>query len=300
MLNTLLYLGTILIWGSTWFVIKFQLGVVSPSLSVAYRFAIASALLFMWCAMKKFPLRYSLQDHVFMALQGFFLFGTNYHLAYGATHYLTSGINAVLFSSVMIFNIFNAFLFLKTPVTLTTALGATLGLAGIATVFWPEIASVQLAETQFVGMAYSVGGAVCASFGNLISAKLQKRALPITITNAFGMGYGSLLTFLYLFAVGQPIQFDFSKPYVLSLIYLSIVGSMLAFGCYLSLLGRIGPQRAAYALILTPIVALAVSTLFENYSWSAFSFAGILLILIGNILIMLKPRNKIHLSPQKL
>ncbi len=290
MSQILLYLGAILIWGSTWFIIRFQLGVVAPQVSVAYRFAIAALLLFGWCRFRKSKIRFTLEDHAFMLLQGLFLFGLNYHLAYLANGLLTSGVNAVIFSSVMIFNMINAAIFFRSRIQLETVLGAALGLTGIASVFWSELSSIELAKEPLIGMAYSLGAAISASYGNMISARHQNKGLPVTETNAFAMGYGALLTFLLLIFSKKEFNFDWHLPYIGSLIYLSIFGSIFAFGIYLKLLGRIGPQRAGYALVITPIVALLISTIYEGFVWTRHAYLGVILIFLGNILIMSKKR----------
>jgi drug/metabolite transporter (DMT)-like permease len=299
MTDFLLYIGTILIWGSTWFAIKFQLGIVAPEVSVAYRFAIASVFLFLWCFLKKSNLRFTLTDHIFMILQGLFLFSINYQFAYLATRYLTSGLNAVIFSTVMIFNIINSAIFFKSGVSIRVAVGATFGLLGICIVFNSDFSNLNLSSGPLVGMAFSMGGAALASYGNIISARHQRRSLPVTETNAFAMGYGALLTFVVLIFKKSPITFDSSSTYIGSLLYLSVFGSILAFGFYLKLLGRIGPQRASYALILTPIVALAISTYFEGFIWTPNVFLGIGFILCGNVLVLTKKKARLLTTIQE-
>jgi drug/metabolite transporter (DMT)-like permease len=286
--DLLLSIGTVLIWGSTWFAIKFQLGKVSPEVSVVYRFAIASLILFGWCWIRKLKLRFTLRDHLLMMLQGLFLFSLNYQLAYFATQYLTSGINAVVFSTILIFNLMNSAIVYKIRITLLAAVAAVLGLTGIVIVFSSEFATLDLSSGPIFGFICSLGGALIASCGNMISLRHSKRSLPVTETNAFAMGYGALLTFIFLVLRGKSFSFDLSPSYVGSLLYLSIFGSIFAFGCYLKLLGRIGAHRAAYPLLLTPVVALGISTLFEHYVWSAHAVFGVFLIFVGNGLILLR------------
>lgn len=282
----LVYWATILIWGSTWFAIRFQLGTVSPDVSVAYRFSIASILLFIWCFFKKGRMKYSWTDHGFLALQGLLMFSVNYQLGYLANAYLTSGINAVVFSTVMIFNIFNSALFYKKGITLRTAVGSSLGILGITTVFWPELTSFELSSGPIIGILCSIGNALLASLGNMVCVRNQSKNLPITETNAYAMGYGAILSYVLLILRGSSFTFEYTWTYVASLVYLSIFGSIVAFGCYLKLLSWVGAQRAAYALILTPIVALLISTFFENYAWTPEALIGVVLILGGNFLVL--------------
>lgn len=290
MINVLFYTVTILIWGSTWLGIKFQLGTVDPALSVAYRFAMAALILFFWCLVRRLPMRFSRGDHFYIALQGVFLFALNYLLFYLAELQITSGLAAVAFSTIVVMNLVNGRIFLGTPVEVKVLFGGALGMSGLVLLFWPEMSAVNFSGPVVVGVSLSFVATYLASLGNIISARNQRLKLPVVQTNAFGMAYGSLCMALVVMISGAPLTFDLSAPYVLSLIYLALFGSVIAFGCYLSLVGRIGPGRAAYATLLFPVVALALSTLWEDYRWSLPSICGIILILCGNYLALTKVR----------
>lgn len=293
MQNILLYLGTVLSWGSTWYAIKFQLGIVSPDVSIGYRFILASFVLFCWCFFRGLNLQFSLKNHLFLISQGIFLFSLNYLCLYWATNYLASGLNAVVFSTIMIFNIINSAIFYRTSVNLSVVVGAILGICGIAIIFWPQLSTLDFSSSAMMGMMLGLAGAGSASWGNMLSARNQKNHLPVMESNAYAMAYGGLFTFILAFIQGVPITFDWSVSYVGSLFYLSFLGSIVAFGCYLTLLGRIGASKAAYALLLTPVVALVISTIFEDFSWSDGAIVGVGFIFLGNILVLLKksPRN---------
>lgn len=282
--NGLLYSLTILIWGSTWFAIKFQVGVVDPALSVAYRFALASAILFVYCLVVRRRLRFSLRVHAFMMLQGTLLFGINYLLFYQSTAHLTSGLVAVIFSTVVLMNMVNGAFFLGTRIRGRVLLGAGIGLLGMAMVFWPELDSFHLAEGGSLGLLLGIAATYSASLGNIVSARNQRHAIPIIQANAYGMAYGALLMLGCALASGAQPDFEASWPYVLSWLYLALFGSVVAFGCYLTLLGRIGADRAAYATLLFPMVALAISGIFEDYRWTAQAVLGMGFILLGNFL----------------
>jgi drug/metabolite transporter (DMT)-like permease len=297
--NALLYAGTVLIWGSTWFAITFQLGTVDPALSVAYRFALAAAVLFVYCALTRRRLRFGVEEHLFMLLQGTLLFGVNYLLFYQATGYLTSGLVAVIFSTVIVMNIVNGALFLGTRVQGRVLLGAGIGLVGIVLVFLPELTAFDLSDKGAFGLLLSIAATFSASLGNILSARNQRRAIPIIQTNAYGMTYGALLIFGYALAAGAPLAFDPSPAYIISLGYLALFGSIAAFGCYLTLLGRIGADRAAYATLLFPVVALAISTVFEGYRWTAYGLTGMSLVLIGNFLVLSRPGTLGRLSGRR-
>jgi drug/metabolite transporter (DMT)-like permease len=284
MANLLFYLATILIWGSTWLAIKFQLGSVAPAWSVTYRFALASLILLVWCLISKRSLRFSVTEHLFIALQGICLFALNYLLFYLAELHITSGLAAVAFSTIIAMNLINGRLFLGTAIDMRVLSGGGAGLAGLILLFWPELAAVNFSSEVIGGTLLCLAATYLASLGNILSARNQQRKLPIIQTNALGMTYGTLCMALISWLSGAPISFDLSPQYLISLIYLALFGSVIAFGCYLSLIGRIGAGKAAYATLFFPLVALLLSTFFESYRWTLSGIAGIALILCGNIL----------------
>ncbi len=293
-MNTfLLYAGTVLIWGSTWLAIKYQLGLVAPELSIAYRFALAALILMAYCAATSKSMRYSLRDHVGMATLGLFLFSANYFVFYLATFDLTSGLIAVVFSGIVVTNIIFGALILGNPIRPRVALGAAFGVAGLVTVFWPEIQNFDLANHGSKGLLLSIAGTLIASLGNMASASNQRRGLPVLQANAYGMTYGALFMFGVALTRGQPLIFDTSLLYVGSLLYLALFGSVFAFGFYLTLLGRIGADKAAYATVLFPLIALGLSTVFEGYQWSAGAIIGMVLVLLGNVLVLSRKRRQI-------
>lgn len=281
-----LYAAAVLIWGSTWFAIRFQLGEVAPEVSVAYRFALASALLLAYSALRGLPLRFTWREHGWMAAQGLLLFCVNYLVFYEASARLTSGLIAVVFSTIVLMNILNGALLLGRPVEARPVAAALLGLAGIALVFWPEVAAMGASGVVFTGVALSLAGTLVASWGNIASARNQRHGLPVIQSNAYGMAWGALIMAAWAALRGVPFDYDPAPAYTLSLLYLSVFGSVLAFGSYLTLLGRIGPERAAYATVLFPVVALALSTLFEGYRWTPAGLAGLALVLAGNLLVL--------------
>ena len=286
MANFLFYTITVLIWGSTWLGIKFQLGVVDPALSVSYRFALAALILFAWCFARRLPLKFSRGEHLFIAMQGVFLFAVNYLLFYLAELQITSGLAAVVFSTIVVMNLINGRLFLGTPIEVKVLVGGALGMVGLVLLFWPDMAATDFSGPIFVGMLLSFAATYLASLGNILSVRNQRHKLPIIQTNAFGMAYGSACMALIVLVSGTSITIEMTAPYLVSLVYLALFGSVIAFGCYLSLVGRIGAGRAAYATLLFPVVALGLSTFWEGYSWTLHGVCGIILILSGNYLAM--------------
>jgi drug/metabolite transporter (DMT)-like permease len=290
-MNATLYLVTILCWGTSWLVTKLHLGVVAPEVSLVYRFVIAAVLTYAICIALKKPMRFPLAQHRFMALQGLFLFSTNFLLIYLGTQYLTSGLVAIVFSLVVVFNIFGQTILFRTPLESRVLLGAALGLSGLSVVFWPEIAAFDLAKEGTRGLLLCLAGTVSASCGMLTSAWNQsRRALPVFQTNAYGMSYGAALTLLYCLANGSRFNFDPSPIYIGSLLHLSLLASVTAFWTYLTLVGRIGAGRAGYVTAVFPLVALALSTLVEGYTWSLAAGVGVALILLGNVAILSRPK----------
>jgi drug/metabolite transporter (DMT)-like permease len=288
MQNAIYYLVPVLIWGSTWFAITFQLGIVPPQLSVAYRFLLAAGLLFAYIFARKLPIAFSRRDHAYMALQGLLLFSFNYFLVYLSEFYISSGMAAILFSTLIVMNVLFGRLFLGTPIQPRVLAGAFVGLVGIAFIFAPEVASFNLRGGAGLGLLLAMLSAATASLGNIASARNQKHNIPVIQANAFGMAYGSGLMFIVSWISGVDLSFDPSPSYVLSLFYLALFGSVIAFGAYLTLLGRIGAGRAAYTMILFPVVALVLSTIFEGMTWSGPQFGGVALVLAGNGLVALR------------
>jgi len=289
MTNTVLYFTTVLIWGSTWLAIKYQLGVVDVEVSIAYRFGLASVVLLLFCLLTKKSLRFDLRSHAWMALLGLCLFSGNYMFMYIATGHITTGLVSVGFCSMVVMNIILSKIFFSTDISNRVLVGATLGMFGIAMVFWPEIQNFDLADKGAYGLLLVMVGTLFASFGNMVSSRNQKSGMPVMQANAWGMAYGAIFMALFALFNGQEFNFDPSFDYIWSLAYLAIFGSVIAFGCYLTLLGNIGPEKAVYSIVLFPLVALSLSTVFENYHWPIEAVVGVPLVLWGNVLVLTKP-----------
>ncbi|MCP4326912.1 MAG: DMT family transporter [Alphaproteobacteria bacterium] len=266
--------------------VKFQIGVVPAEISVAYRFAFAALFMFGWAVVRRLPLRFSPCDHLFIALQGATIFSTNFFLLYLAAAYLTTGLIAVVFSTASALTmLFNAALARRPPPS-RVALGAALGTAGIAAVFWPELIDLSFGAGAGLGLILCVGGTSSFALGSLVSARNQAAGLSVRGSTAWAMAYGTAFLALFAWTRGESLAFDPAFPYVGSLLYLATFGSVVAFACYFALLGRIGAERAAYATVLFPIVALSISTVFEDYSWTLLAFGGVCLTLVGNVLVL--------------
>lgn len=281
-----LYLITVLIWGSTWIAIKFQLGHVDPMVSVIYRFGLASAVLFVFCKALRLSLKFSLKEHLFMALLGVCLFSINYWLIYQAEIYLTSGIASVVFSSLVFFNIANNALFRGVAVNRKTLIGALVGIFGICLIYMREISSFSLADQGVKGLILALSSVMLGSLGNITSARNTKAQIPVIQANAFGMAYGTLSLVVVALCMGKTFDFFFSLPYIVSLTFLSLFGSIVAFCTYLTLTGTMGADKASYAITVVPVVALIISTFAEGYVWTIPALAGLGFVLAGNIIVL--------------
>lgn len=285
--NLGLYLASVLIWGSTWLAITFQLGRVPAEVSVAYRFALASGMLFAWCAVRRLRLAYSVSEHGWMALQGGLLFGVNYVLVYLAEEQIASGLVALIFSTMVFWNIAATRVFLGTKVVRSAVGAALLGVSGVGLVVWPELENGGGGRGSVVlGVGLALVSTVSASLGNIVAARNQRAGLPVMQANAWGMLYGAASVAAYAVAAGRAWAFEMTPAYVGSLAYLALFGSVIAFGAYLTLVGRIGADRAGYVGAMVPVVAVVLSTAFEGMVWHVATVGGIGLVVAGNVSVL--------------
>ncbi len=277
-----------LIWGSTWLAITFQLGVVASEYSVAYRFALAALLLALWCRASGRSLSFSRRDHAFLALQGVLMFGVNYIAIYEAERYLTSGLVAVLFSTAVFMNPIGMKLAFGAALGSRTMLAATLGVAGVVLLFLPELATVRQSATVGLGIAFGLAGTALSTGGSLIAVRNHRANVGVLAGTAWGMAWGALTAVLVAVATGVPWSFDARPAYWLSLAYLALFGSVVAFAAYFTLIRKAGVAVAGYTGVATPVIAVLLSTLFEGFAWTPTAALGVALAIAGNA-IALKP-----------
>ena len=277
-----LYAAVVLIWGSTWIAIPLQLGVVAEEVSVAWRFALGSLSLFIYAAATGRQIRIPLRHYGMVILMGALMFSANYLFTYYSINYVTSGLVAVMFSLIVVFNAFFERIFFGRPLERRLIIASVLGVAGVAFMFWPEVRTFNLQDESLYGVTLALIAVVLASIGNMAAIVNTNRHLPVVSMNAHGMAWGAAVSLVVSALAGKEIGFLFQPGYIVSLLYLSVFGSAVAFGCYLALLRQIGSARAAYTAVLFPIVALILSTLFENYAWTPQAMIGVLFILAGN------------------
>ena len=282
-MNLSLYALTVLIWGTTWIAIKWQLGVTPPPVSIAWRFWIAAFVLFALLRLMRRPIWPPRAAWRFLAAQGLALFCINFLCFYYAEQIVPSGLVAVVFSTAPLLNSINGRLFMGRKLQPSAIVGALLGLIGIACLFEQQMAGHAGDLVMWRGLAIAFLGTLCFSAGNLLSSRMQGMGLHPLVTNGWAMLIGASVLTAGSLVAGLPFAFEPGPRYLGALLYLAIPGSVIGFTAYLTLVGRIGPERAAYCTVLFPIVALAVSTVFEGYQWSVLAVVGLMLVVAGNL-----------------
>lgn len=288
-----LFATVVFVWGTSWLPLRLQLGVVAPEVSGFWRFAIADAIMFIWLIASGDRIRFALADHARFALLGALLFSFNFLCAYYAGFYLTSGLLAVVFSLAAVVNPLLAAVIWRAPPEGTVVLGAVLGVAGVALLFGPEIVVTQASRDTAIGLTLVSMATLSFCAGNMCSAAYQQRGISVLSANSWGMLYGTLWFALVAVLRGEPFIVEWSARYLLSVFWLIIPSTVIAFAAYLTLLGRIGAGRAGYSTVLVPVVALILSTFFENYVWTVSAALGVVLVLIGNVIVLSRGRKPV-------
>ncbi len=284
--NLILFIATLFCWSPTWYLIKFQLGYVDPLVSIFYRFFTASLIIFIYLIIKKKNLKFSLNKHIWFLFFGICLYSINYVFFYTSNTYLISAYPAIVFSTVVIMNILGEWLYFKKKPTNKTLIGAVVGMIGIIIVFNKEIFNFDFQNGTHIGLLLSLLGTFCASTGNMVHQRNLNNNFPLIETIAYAMLYGSLITLLITQLNNTELLFEFTFSYISSLAYLSIVGSIFAFIFYLRLLAKVGPGRAGYVGVVMPVIALLISTIFENLEWRLDLLIGLPILLVGAVLVI--------------
>ena len=298
-MNALLYILVVAIWGTTWIAIFLQQGPVPATVSIFWRFAIASVTMLTILLLTRRLRSLAMRDHLFCILQGCCVFGFNFWCFYTAASWINTGLESVIFSMAVLFNAINSFLFFRQTPPGRFYLAALLGLVGIITLFWDDLQVSGLSSTMLPGILLSALGTYGFSLGNMLSIRHQRRGLETLTTNSWAMLYGTLIIGLIALLRGDNFTPQWTTSYLGALFYLAIFGSVIAFGAYFTLVGRIGASNAAYSTLLFPLVALTLSTIYEGYQWHANAIIGLVLILVGNLVMFarvpagfIKPRLK--------
>jgi drug/metabolite transporter (DMT)-like permease len=265
--NVSIFAGCVLIWGTTWLAITYQLGPVAPEVSVSHRFLLAALVIAAWCRLRGLTLRFKPPEHAALALMGVAMYGFSYLFVYHAELHLASGLVAIGYSA--------------SP--LLAALGITL-------VYWPQFGGIAATRDVALGAAFTLLAVLISTSGGLLAQRNHQRGLHGWPTMAWSMAYGGMSSLIVALALGRSYAIDPRAPYLLSLLYLSVLGSVVTFAGWLTLVGRIGAARASYVGVMAPVVALFVSTLFEGFVWHPLTAAGVAVSIAGNVLVLRTPR----------
>ncbi len=275
-----------LAWGTTWYAITLQFGVVDPIVSVTYRFALAAALLFGWCALRGEKLSLTAAQHGASFGAGLFTFAIDYAFVYWAEERVNSAVVAVVFAAMALFNLI-AFRFAfgqRAPLMAWSAAG--LGVIGVGLLSWGEIVGAHMGARALSGIGLTLAAVAGASIGNVFARRGELAGASIAGATAWAMLYGTAMLALFAAATGKQWLFEWNWRYVLSLGHLALNGSVIAFVVYFGLARRRGYATASYVSALTPPVAMVVSSLFEAKTWGLLAFCGVGLVLAGQWLFL--------------
>ena len=283
-----LFAVCVIVWGTTWHAITYQLS-FPAELGVALRFAIGGAAVLLVCRVRGEALRFAPAMHAALAAQGVFLYGVSYVCVYHAERFIPSGLVAVGYSASPLLTGIGAAILFGAALRRRFVLGGMLGLAGVALIFWPEIVGPSSGEDASWGAAFTVASVLLSTIGSLVASRNRHRGMPLFPALGYGMLYGALAAAIVAAALARPMTLPTAASWWLSLVYLALAGSVLTFACFLTLQDRVGPGRAGTVGVMTPLLALVVSLVLEGFRPTAVTFAGVVLALLGNTL-MLMPR----------
>jgi drug/metabolite transporter (DMT)-like permease len=287
-----LYAITVVVWTFSWLAIHYQVGPVPTEVSVVWRFALSTPLMMILAHLHGDRLNFPLSEHIRFIGLGIFLFSTSFVLFYNAAAFIASGLLCVVFSLASIVNVFLGAVVLHAPIDRRVAAAGLLGVVGVGCLFYPQVISKTVNADVLAGLGMSLVGTLCFCVGNMISARQQQRHVPIFAASAWGMLYGTILLAVIAFAVGRPFIIDPNPVYIGAVIYLAVFATVVAFACYLTMLGRIGADRAAYVTVVTPVAAMIVSSIFEDYRFTPLASVGLVAVVIGNVLVLRSRRTR--------
>ena len=271
-----------LIWGSTWLVIRDQVSVVPASWSVAYRFLLAGLTMLVLALARRERLLFDARGWGFAVVLGVTQFCLNYDFVYRAEEHLTSGLVAAMFALLLLPNALLGWAFLGQGLSRRFLVGSLVAMAGVALLLVHEVrADSHGGHDAWLGIGFSLAAILAASVANVLQATETAKAYPMVAMLAVAMLIGALLDAATAFALSGPPVIEPRVGYFVGIVYLGVVGSAIAFTLYFNVLRVIGPAKAAYSSVITPVIAMLLSTLFEGYHWTALAVAGGLLTLVG-------------------
>jgi drug/metabolite transporter (DMT)-like permease len=279
------------IWGSTWIVIRDQLGDVPPQWSVAYRFVIAAIAMAVLGKVKGRSLLLDRQGMLAALFIGFIQFCVNYNSVYLAERHITSGVVATISALLLIPNSLLGWALLGQRPGRRFAIGSAIAVAGIGLLCLHEIRSNPAPTDEVVvGIGFTLLGLMAASFTNVYQAREQIRRHHLASLLAWSMAAGALIDILFARALAGPPTFSARPGYWLGVLYLGVFASALTFSLYFPVVRKIGPGKAAYSSVLVPVIAMSFSTAIEGYRWNAVAIAGALLTLAGMLVAISRGR----------
>jgi drug/metabolite transporter (DMT)-like permease len=276
----------VLVWGTTWHAITFQISDLAPEFGVALRFALAGATMLGLAAWRGEPLRFGARSHAALALQGSFLYGVSYVCVYHAERYVASGLVAVGYSASPLLTGLGAAALFGVAIGGRFVAGSLLSLGGVALIFWPEIARPAAGERGALGALFTVAAVLLSSVGSLAASRNRSLGVPLLPAMGFGMLYAAAAAAVLGLVLGRGFTFPSAPGWWLSLAWLALAGSALAFACFLTLQDRLGPGPAGTIGVMTPLLALVVSLLFEGFRPVALTALGAAFAVIGNAMML--------------
>lgn len=276
-----------LIWGSTWLVIRDQLGTVPASWSVCYRFGVAAAGMFVLAGFSRQSLRLDSNGLKWTILLGLMQFALNFNFVYAAEHHITSGLVAVIFALLIVPNALLGKWWLSRDFSRNFVIGSAIASAGVALLMLQEYRAAPVGgEEVLIGAALTLLAVLCASVSNVLQVAPSVSRFPTMTVLAWSMLWGALFNAAWSFAIHGPPVIELRAGYLSGVLYLAIIGSVVTFPLYFGLIRQIGPGKAAYTSVLVPVIAMLLSTLFEGYVWTAIAASGALLASLGLIIAM--------------
>jgi drug/metabolite transporter (DMT)-like permease len=282
------FILTALLWGGGALMTAFQVGSVPAPVSVGYRMTLVGLLMLGAGGLAGIRLRLAREDAVWVALQGVLFFGLAFIAFYSATRSIPSGLAALILSMSSVFAALIARVFLGTSLSLRAAAGLLCGILGLAIVFGPDLPQLLGDSRVIVGAAWALLSAIATAAGTVIAARNQRHHVPMVAVMGWGACVGAAVAFAWSIAAGLPFRFDPSLRYVGSLGYLALFASGAAFVMYFDLVRRIGPARTSYTLTVVPVIALALSALFEGLALEPRIVIGAGAIIAGNVLVLFR------------
>ncbi|MES2753118.1 MAG: EamA family transporter [Pseudomonadota bacterium] len=274
-----------LIWGSTWLVIRDQLGVVPPSWSVTYRFLVAGIAMSLYALWRGERIALDARGWGFAATLGLLQFCANFNFVYRAEHYVTSGLVAVVFALLLVPNAILARVFLGQRLGRQLILGSAVAVAGVALLFAHELrVDPSASRAVMIGVGFTLAGVLSASISNVLQATDTARAYPMFAMLAVAMLLGAAFDGAIAWWLTGPPVFDPRPGYIAGVLYLGLAATALAFALYFRILRVVGPAKAAYSSVIVPVIAMLLSTMFEGYRWSWLAAAGAALAALGLVI----------------